>query len=923
MALKKMYDEDEDKKPSPFKKIPLYDAGGEAGGGQAATGAQASGSGETASEGSATDAIASLGAGTGDNQSGETTKPENWATKQIHAMGKSKSPAYFANVPTGNTYHAPDWHVNLYDHGGEVNTNNAMPADRGAKIFVMGRADGGNGSRVNLYDEGGEATVQGIGGQAIPADATLPPDHQMAVIEDGERVLTPAETAAYDVEHPQEAAMHASPTETLNWEPERGFKKAMPNEGIMAGANIKPLPGQVNIPAPVAEANTDNTINMLDKAPKVPTHPPTTPTKINLGGEEYNAQLSEDAAKNTGKFIKGEPIENAPDPTGAMKEIFQQQKEKAAMSGNLLDMGKALIAEKQFTKADMPQYGGPGLVSGRTGEAVTPDDSKIKQVGKENYGDKIAMYKKAYQSALDEFTPEGQKRAAGIKEAMLNYEKEHPYGAQESAHPGIGGKILHGLSQVGQIAGEALGEGPVLAQIPGTQLNRKAEENRALGMGKEASAEELQSAEAAQKTAAAKQATQMGGLAAKLLPKGYALKQDANGNYELEQVPGFRDAPKNTQEALARRVQDVLDQGGDPNKDQQVQQLMDVISSTQKAPATSAEQHKEDLERIAKTAALGGHPLDDPATFKPNLAAALADGTITQDQAAAMSGYNTLNKTPVTQVTLTNENADTAQKRKDDNKYYMYKTADDNGNVKWDLAKGKDIPDDAQNREEIKNPEALANEGHAMNAVVKSTNQLAQDVYAHPEIWENAVARNLLLAATKDMDVQVGALVGGTGGSVKIPESFTKAITTALQNNALDKATGKALKDYIADYKAVKDKGMTIQMDLQNGKAGRAGAQMVDLINNQFPNGETPDAETARRQIQNFNGMTGELLTKFPDEYGTYTKEKIWQPPKEATAGGGGGNNPFPRTKGAPAGGTKPSAGQGGTAPKNPFRHQP
>lgn len=58
------------------------------------------------------------------------------------------------------------------------------------------------------------------------------------------------------------------------------------------------------------------------------------------------------------------------------------------------------------------------------------------------------------------------------REAQNQYEHAHPWGSDVSAHPGIMGKIGHVLGRIGNIAGNALTPG-VMAEIPGTDLNRR------------------------------------------------------------------------------------------------------------------------------------------------------------------------------------------------------------------------------------------------------------------------------------------------------------------------------------------------------------------------------------------------------------------------------------------------------------------
>jgi hypothetical protein len=110
-------------------------------------------------------------------------------------------------------------------------------------------------------------------------------------------------------------------------------------------------------------------------------------------------------------------------------------------------------------------------------------------------------------------------------------------------------------------------------------------------------------------------------------------------------------------------------------------------------------------------------------------------------------------------------------------------------------------------------------------------------------------------------------------------------IDTALQNKALDKKTGDAVKNYIADYVAMKDKGLVMQQELQGGKIGRAGAQGFLSITQQIPDGATPDSKTAKRKLHDLQETQDELATQYPDSYGNFTKEPVYNPETTTTTG--------------------------------------
>jgi hypothetical protein len=102
-------------------------------------------------------------------------------------------------------------------------------------------------------------------------------------------------------------------------------------------------------------------------------------------------------------------------------------------------------------------------------------------------------------------------------------------------------------------------------------------------------------------------------------------------------------------------------------------------------------------------------------------------------------------------------------------------------------------------------------------------------------------------------------------------------INTYLQNNALDSKTAEAVRNYIADYKSMKDKVVAMQMEMQGGKMGRGSAQAFKAIADQIPNGATPDSKTATHQLANLQETQTELMSKYPEHYQNYTKATPYQ----------------------------------------------
>ena len=103
-------------------------------------------------------------------------------------------------------------------------------------------------------------------------------------------------------------------------------------------------------------------------------------------------------------------------------------------------------------------------------------------------------------------------------------------------------------------------------------------------------------------------------------------------------------------------------ENGQPRVNPQTKQpytYLDAYSAVEQAkqdtkptPAATAAADKQANEAIAQKAAAAGFPLDDPKTLRKNLDAAVKAGAITKDDAAKLSGYQTLNATPGQNLTV-------------------------------------------------------------------------------------------------------------------------------------------------------------------------------------------------------------------------------------------------------------------------------
>jgi len=225
------------------------------------------------------------------------------------------------------------------------------------------------------------------------------------------------------------------------------------------------------------------------------------------------------------------------------------------------------------------------------------------------------------------------------------------------------------------------------------------------------------------------------------------------------------------------------------------------------------------------------------------------------------------------QASVAQEHADAALE-KEKGKYYTYSDADGTHVITGDK---RDEHPDAEYTT-VKDIAQLTGEGRAMNAVQESLNDLHRDIDQNPKIFDNAIARDVINTTTEQMNrASAGLLIAGTGGQIPLPSGIGDIINNSLQNHlgeVLDKPTERAVKDYIADYKAMKDKAMVIQMMMQNGKMGRGGQQAFSSIVDQIPAGSVPDSAAAKRQMQALQRTTDGLMGKYPESYGDYKKSK-------------------------------------------------
>lgn len=128
------------------------------------------------------------------------------------------------------------------------------------------------------------------------------------------------------------------------------------------------------------------------------------------------------------------------------------------------------LTDEDLLRAQQRQNAGiPNMLAGIP-QVIPPQLTK--PTNAQSHAEGIAEFNRGIpQVTAQPGTPEFyQQKMSGIE-----YQKAHPFGSDISAHPGVGGKILHGLATIGNIAGDVI-DPEATALIPGSNLNRAVNE---------------------------------------------------------------------------------------------------------------------------------------------------------------------------------------------------------------------------------------------------------------------------------------------------------------------------------------------------------------------------------------------------------------------------------------------------------------
>jgi len=707
------------------------------------------------------------------------------------------------------------------------------------------------------------------------------PEDQIAAVHAGEKVLDPTEAEQYRAAVGQPELIPTERTEAVPSEKAAARVKVDDEHAGVQPVRSTDYSGQL-IPEQSAEPTTEKS--------EQPTLGKGLASRWlkKLGASDEEAGITTPKEFTQGSQFGGSMEQGAVAPKELQRTTPGMPQVKTPASSVVPSETLALIpGTPENRAAKMPIYGGPGKPVAQ-GELIPTSQlgKDEKQYGQQQFKAKIAEYDKQYQTLMDKAAttndPDYAEQAARVKEAKLTYEKAHPWGAAESARPGVLGKLGHVAEMIASRS--PFGISTIAATVPGSEGARYREMVGAQEQAKESSAQSVAETKPVKEGTPEQQ----------LIPAKAELRaaQASGDQARIKAAQGKvdditatirvgknepREADLKQQYKEAEDTYDKAQKAGDQAGMNAAKQTMDNISKAYAMGLVKPEtQEKNKLDYQATVAKVSktGLPVD-PDKFNKSLDTAVKRGTITADEAANARAYQLANPSPVTNIQVSGAEAQTKANLAKANKYYSY--VDDSGNVQ--VATGDKVPPAYEaDATPIKDLQVYMNEAETGNIVQQSLNRIHEDVDKHPEVFDNASARNIIATTTEQIDRQAaGMLIAGTGGTIPLPSGMGDMINTALQNNALDKKTSAAVKQYIADYKAMKDKAMVLQMELQNGKIGRGNAQAFKSITDQIPGGNTPDSKTARRQMDNLQQVQDDVMRRYPNERGGYKKEKPYQ----------------------------------------------
>jgi hypothetical protein len=325
-------------------------------------------------------------------------------------------------------------------------------------------------SSPRMFDEGGPVKND-------PNDG----HHQLAIVEEGERVLTPKQNQQYEQEHGAPADFGGR----VMQQPNPPVKPMLDTERDYA----KPVGGaKMDVSNPPEVELRPTLLRMYDEGGPIEKGTSDTmrpPTEDELLLQEAHAprSLEERAISGEGmteaenpvsseigfKPIVGHPVPMAKvqPPMMAAPEPAPNVPQQATAQPPAPSVGGRMTPQAPDTSALPTQQNRPAPLAPAV--AGPSDHNKFQEA-------KSELKQKMMDAATGKFNNGkfDQLAYGEAKMALADLELANPLGS-EFNHPGIGGKILHGLSVAGQAVGQAFSPVPMSA-IPGTRdyINRQS-----------------------------------------------------------------------------------------------------------------------------------------------------------------------------------------------------------------------------------------------------------------------------------------------------------------------------------------------------------------------------------------------------------------------------------------------------------------
>src|SRR5208282_4629379 len=304
----------------------------------------------------------------------------------------------------------------------------------------------------------------------------------------------------------KEAAYHQAAAEIHAEEAEK--HKASANDNAVMNPNPKGIEAKLDTDLPEKEPGSVDTsiesapsktpMNMENAMPLAPVITESS-NKVNLAPRSSEMRTLQGAPMPAEEQGTGTLEQRPPDDKMA---IIAKDKEDAAKEGfaGLSKLGLAMIHENVFKPEYLkrPEEAAPAMptmptdVPGKVKDLALPQPQPTVEPRPQQIADrklKLQDYDQRIQNARDLGTPEGDREAASLELAKMHYEKINP------RFTGLGGKILHGLTAVGNIAGDIFAPA-TMANIPGTELHKQRQAAQYRAQEQEATKESLEAAQA-------------------------------------------------------------------------------------------------------------------------------------------------------------------------------------------------------------------------------------------------------------------------------------------------------------------------------------------------------------------------------------------------------------------------------------------